>query len=414
MKYRSIGRFLLFFCFLAVLLTLSTPSLSTPTAKARQYTRPVEFDYLSWDVNAFLTKIGQTRMDPWRDLTAVQQHKLVIRYLTLTNQLEVIQAKIQQIYADPAIKDPESAASADLAQQTALQSSLVTITPLAESILQGQVTEILVEEGIARLGDAVPPLLFHTTPLPKALIASPRTSIQQDVDISLLADLTLEQISQLEGQVEAATGESVLVVDVGGIGIYPTMVMRSSNLPWIVDTIAHEWTHNYLTVRPLGLNYDTSPELRTMNETTASISGNEISQKVLQRYYPEFLSKLEDGQKMASIKLPDSTFDFRTEMHTTRVRVDELLAAGKTAEAERYMEERRIVFVEHGYEIRKLNQAYFAFYGAYADSPGGAAGEDPVGPAVRKLRDQSASLADFLRTIGKMNSFEDLQKAIVR
>lgn len=412
MKYRSIGRFLLFFCFLAVLLTISTPSLSTPTEKARQYTRPVEFDYLSWDVNAFLTKIGQTRMDAWRDLTAVQQHQLVIRYLTLTNQLEVIQGEIQQIYADPAIKDPESAARADLAQQTAIQSSLVPLTPLAESILQGQVTEVLVDEGIARLGDAVPPLLFHTTPLPKALIASPRTSIQQDVDISLLADLTLEQISQLEAQVEAATGESVLVVDVGGIGIYPTMVMRSSNLPWIIDTIAHEWTHNYLTIRPLGLNYDTSPELRTMNETTASISGNEISQKVLQRYYPEYLSKLEDGQKLASLRMPDTTFDFRAEMHTTRVHVDELLAAGKTAEAERYMEERRIVFVEHGYEIRKLNQAYFAFYGAYADAPGGAAGEDPVGPAVRKLREQSTSLADFLRTIGKMNSFEDLQKAI--
>ena len=412
MKYRAIGRFLLFFCFLAVLLTISTPSLSTPTEKARQYTRPVEFDYFSWDVNAFLTKIGQAGMNSWQDLTAVQQHQLVIRYLTLTNQLEVIQGKIQQIYADPAIKDPESAARADLAQQTMLQSSLVRLTPLAESILQGQVTEILVEEGIARLGDAVPPLLFHTTPLPKALIASPRTSIQQDVDISLLADLTLEQISQLEGQVEAATGESVLVVDVGGIGIYPTMVMRSSNLPWIVDTIAHEWTHNYLTIRPLGLNYDTSPELRTMNETTASISGNEISQKVLQRYYPEYLSQLEDGQKLASLKMPDNTFDFRAEMHATRVHVDELLAAGKTAEAERYMEERRIVFVDHGYEIRKLNQAYFAFYGAYADTPGGAAGEDPVGPAVRKLREQSASLADFLRTIGKMNSFEDLQKAI--
>jgi hypothetical protein len=188
--------------------------------------------------------------------------------------------------------------------------------------------------------------------------------------------------------------------------------MRSSNLPWIVDTIAHEWTHNYLTIRPLGLNYDTSPELRTMNETTASISGNEISHLVLQRYYPEYLSKLEDGQKLASLKWPDETFDFRAEMHTTRVHVDELLAAGKTTEAEQYMEERRIVFVDHGYEIRKLNQAYFAFYGAYADSPGGAAGEDPVGPAVRKLREQSASLADFLRTIGKMNSFEDLQKAI--
>lgn len=351
-------------------------------------------------------------MNAWQKLTADQQHQLVLRYLILTNELEVIQARIQQIYADPAITDPEAAAQNELTQQKAMQTSLVSLTPLAESILQGQVTDILVEEGIARLGDAVPPLLFHTTPLPKALIASPRTNIQQDVDISLLADLTLDQIELLESQVEKATGESVLVVDVGGIGIYPTMVMRSSNLPWIIDTIAHEWIHNYLTIRPLGLNYDTSPELRTMNETAASIAGNEISRMVLARFYPEYLSKLEDGQKLASLKWPDQTFDFRAEMHTTRVRVDELLAEGKIAEAEQYMEERRIVFLANGYEIRKLNQAYFAFYGAYADAPGGAAGEDPVGPAVRALREQSASLADFLRTIGKMNSFEDLQDVI--
>ena len=188
--------------------------------------------------------------------------------------------------------------------------------------------------------------------------------------------------------------------------------MRSSNLPWIIDTIAHEWTHNYLTIRPLGLNYDTSPELRTMNETTASLAGNEISQKVLARYYPEYLSKLEQGQSLASLVWPDGSFDFRAEMHTTRVHVDELLSVGKIAEAEQYMEERRILFVNHGYEIRKLNQAYFAFYGAYADTPGGAAGEDPVGPAVRALREKSTSLADFLRTIGRMNSFEDLQKTI--
>ena len=45
--------------------------------------------------------------------------------------------------------------------------------------------------------------------------------------------------------------------------------------------------------------------------------------------------------------------------------------------------------------MRKLNQAYFAFYGAYADQPGGAAGEDPVGPAVRALRERSQGLADF-------------------
>jgi hypothetical protein len=44
--------------------------------------------------------------------------------------------------------------------------------------------------------------------------------------------------------------------------------------------------------------------------------------------------------------------------------------------------------------------------------PGGAAGEDPVGPAVRALRAQSASLAEFINRISWMTSFGELQAAI--
>jgi hypothetical protein len=76
------------------------------------------------------------------------------------------------------------------------------------------------------------------------------------------------------------------------------------------------------------------------------------------------------------------------------------------------MESQRQVFWEHGYQIRRLNQAYFAFYGAYADSPGGAAGSDPVGPAVRALRQKSSTLKGFLNQISWMSSFGELQKAI--
>jgi hypothetical protein len=50
-------------------------------------------------------------------------------------------------------------------------------------------------------------------------------------------------------------------------------------------------------------------------------------------------------------------------MAATRIEVDRLLAGGKIQEAEQYMEARRQIFVAHGYQIRKLNQAYFAFYG---------------------------------------------------
>jgi hypothetical protein len=196
------------------------------------------------------------------------------------------------------------------------------------------------------------------------------------------------------------------------------MVMRTTSLEWLADTIAHEWIHNWLSLRPLGMNYDGSAELRTMNETTASIAGGEIASKLLERYYPSLAAKYR--LKATSLSLgpippggwPRPGFDFRIEMHTTRVHVDELLAEGKVEEAETYMETRRQVFWENGYVIRKLNQAYFAFYGAYAESPGGAAGEDPVGPAVRALRAQSESLTDFLKTIASMSSFEELQESI--
>jgi hypothetical protein len=197
--------------------------------------------------------------------------------------------------------------------------------------------------------------------------------------------------------------------------------METTDLRWMLDTIAHEWTHNYLNLRPLGLNYSTTPELRTMNETTASIAGNEIGTYVVQKYYPELLAS-SPSRSLISFNPPHlpspglddpPPFDFRAEMNETRVTADKLLEEGKVEEAEAYMEQRRLVFWQNGYQfIRKLNQAYFAFHGAYADSPGGAAGEDPVGPAVRALREQSDSLADFINTIAWMISFEKLQQTV--
>jgi hypothetical protein len=198
------------------------------------------------------------------------------------------------------------------------------------------------------------------------------------------------------------------------------MVMETTDLRWILDTIAHEWTHNYLTLRPLGINYTTTPELRTMNETTASIAGGEVGTYVLHKHYPELLASSPSPEQVSfnGELLPPGSFqepvpfDFRAEMHETRVTADELLAEGKIEGAEAYMEQRRAVFWENGFLLRKLNQAYFAFHGAYADSPGGAAGQDPVGPAVRALREQSNSLADFINTIAWMTSFDELQEVI--
>lgn len=272
--------------------------------------------------------------------------------------------------------------------------------------------------GLTVGGQPIPPVFYHTTSMPWALIVSPRNEIRQELSINLLPELTIDEHSHLEDQVDQALDMSSLVVGIGGVGTYPTMVSHTTSLNWLTEVIAHEWTHNYLTLRPLGINYMTGPELRTMNETAASIAGKEMGLALLERFYPEFvpIPPPPDESLDESTELPSQpqapVFDFRNEMRITRENVDAMLEGGKIEEAEAYMESRREFFWENGYQIRKLNQAYFAFYGAYADVPGGAAGEDPVGEAVRTLRDQSPSLAAFLNRISWMSSFDQLQEAI--
>ncbi len=412
MIWRQLTRLFIPLLIAAVLLTSSVILMDDPVDQARLFTADIEYDYIAWLANAAGEKAAQTQLNPVQRLPIDQQSQVVVRYFDLVRDLEVIQARVELVYADPGISDPELEAAQLLAQQHTLERLLDGLSPLVESILQHQVARVMVDEGIGFLAQPQPPVLFHSSPLPKALIVSPRDTIEQEVNISLLADLSLEEITRLERKVAEYMDSSTLVVDVGGIGVYPTMVQRSSSIEWTLDTIAHEWTHNYLTLHPLGWNYETTPELRTMNETTASIVGTEISLEVMQRYYPDYYASVSKVPKAVLKDAASSAFDFRKEMHTTRVKVDELLAQGRVEEAEMYMEQRRIMFVENGYMIRKLNQAYFAFHGAYADQPGGAAGEDPVGPAVRSLRAKAGSLADFLRRIAWMNSFTDLQKVL--
>ena len=95
----------------------------------------------------------------------------------------------------------------------------------------------------------------------------------------------------------------------------------------------------------------------------------------------------------------------------TRKRVDELLAEGRIEEAEAYMEERRLLFVENGSNIRKLNQAYFAFHGTYAESPTSVS---PIGDQLHTFRDLSPDLATFIREVSQVSSYDDFLKKLAR
>ncbi len=378
--------------------------------RIRAFSRDQEFDYVSWTLNAFGTKFGQAALDTTEVLSPGEQRQIVLGYLDLVNRINQLRGRLNDIYADPEIKSPEVASILVREQIADLEIQGERLGPIVESIIQAQISETVADLGLTLGGQPLPPVLYHSTSLPTALIVSPRDKIRQDHNISLQPNINVDERTILEDKVDSALDVSSLIVDVGGIGVYPTMVVETSNLNYLTEVVAHEWVHNFLTLRPLGLNYYSSPELRTMNETAASIAGVEIGRAVMERYYPELLPPPEEEVQPDEPAEPPE-FDFREEMRLTRETVDQLLAEGEIEQAEEYMEGRRKVFWENGYRLRKLNQAYFAFHGAYADEPGGAAGDDPIGEAVRRLFSESPTLAAFLRKIAWMTSYEDLLEA---
>jgi hypothetical protein len=97
-------------------------------------------------------------------------------------------------------------------------------------------------------------------------------------------------------------------------------------------------------------------------------------------------------------------------MRQTRITVDQLLALGEVEEAERYMELRRQHFVENGYPIRVLNQAYFAFHGSYGT---GAASTSPLGPNLERLRKLTPNLLTFLQAVRSLQTPADVENVLL-
>ena len=73
------------------------------------------------------------------------------------------------------------------------------------------------------------------------------------------------------------------------------------------------------------------------------------------------------------------------------------------------MEQKRQYLASMGHYIGKLNQAYFAWHGTYADRPTSIS---PIGLELKQLRSQSTSLKDFLNKIAVITSHQELRAII--
>ena len=372
------------------------------------------WDFVGWELGNISQKLRSQLSQPLRNLDASEQARLVRDYFERARQASGLAWELDELYAQPA---PGQPAADPLRQQqakaqlTVLHEQQALVRPAVEQAIERQVAAVLAEQEIGAGRPAFPPVWFTFTEPPRKLVASPRERIATEYYAMLQPELPADERERIESTILDERGLSAYVTEIGGLGAYPTIVIDQAPLPWVLSTVAHEWVHNYLTLFPLGFNYGASTELTILNETVADIAGDELGAAVLQAFYPELVRDFPGKDEPAPPPARSSVqpFDFRQEMRHTREVVDQFLAVGRVEDAEEYMQIRRLLFEENGYSIRKLNQAYFAFHGAYGTT---AAATSPIGPKLQQLRALTPDLRTFLETVRWFTTETDLDAAL--
>ena len=390
----------------------SSPPESGLLVQVDRVTSPYRFDFVNWESEAVGSEIWRRLKPPVLPDEGVERRTLVDTFLQQEGQRQALERDIDQLYATCPNSNPIACSSKEQQQAESLLQALAQVeadqrelVPLVETILSQQVESILREEGFTVADQAFPPVAFRLIDPPTALILSPRDRIEKQHFVGLQPGLSNDHRAAIETRLDQRGDVSSYVTDVGGLGSYPTMVINHGWLPSLIEIVAHEWVHNYFYTFPSNVawGYQTFPRLTTINETTASIVGEEISRKVIMAFYPDWVDKLppldQSGQPA-----PGEPSEFDLAMRRIRLHVDQLLAKGKIDEAEAYMEAERLKLVQKGHNLRRLNQAYFAFHGSYATSP---ASVDPTGAQLRQLRVASPSLKAFLDRVAWLNSYDE-------
>jgi hypothetical protein len=369
------------------------------------------YDALRWEARTLPDALLQS-LTPWRQPepgSEVSSARVDEYFQTARLTAKAYQDLRRIAASDPAFAN-RAAVEAGLAEQEAARAR---IAPDAVAVLQSQLEEAIIAKrlgpslpGGLALSVAWPPVRFVLEPPPRVLVVSPRDRIQLERQIPLRPEMTLADAEGLESEVEVM-GFSALVEELGGFASYPAAIPFGYSLQTTLTLAAHEWVHHYLVFRPLGWVYDDSPRLHAANETLADMVGQELAQEVLQRYYSR---AAEPSAGTTPTRTADPTrLDFGAFMRVTRMEVDALLEAGRVREAEDYMELQRQALLAHGYSLRRLNQAYFAFHGTYATGP---VSVDPLGPSLRALRERSGDLRTFLLAVSGVNSDEGLRSLL--
>jgi hypothetical protein len=383
----------------AILLTIVLATATASLFAARAVPLPDgddDYNAPGFVVRHVWVKFAAVVVSPFQDdLSAAEEDTRVARYFELSDLIEFNERVAGDLTTDRMLAaEARGRAEAYRDERQEIENSV-------ERILEGRLTDAIKEAGLTRrMGAEVvwPPVSIEFEEAPSVLVTSPRAVIEKDTESLLRGDLPIGRVLRIEDEAEADGETSALVIRVGAIATYPAIVPPRSDYRATLETIAHEWMHHYLFFTPLGRDYFAGGDLTTLNETLANIAGRELAC---------IIAPCDAVARAGASRTQE--FDFTAEMRGLRREVEALLAAGRIEEAEARMEEKRSEFVEHGYYIRRINQAYFAFHGSYADSPGSI---DPIGPKLDELRRESPSFEAFVETAREFESQADLDEAL--
>lgn len=330
------------------------------------------FDFVAWEAQAgpgwLLHRLGA----PWRDDQTPEE--ALARYFALADR------------SGPEARALENAAEAEV---------------------ERRVTVVLAEQGLRWPGPGVlPPVDIELGASPRILVLSPRARIERLAAEPLRPDLDRDAVRAIEAREEASGSQSALVVPSGGIATFPAIVAAGDDYRGTVQAAAHEWLHHYLTLYPLGRSYFRGPEQQTLNETVADIGGDAIAALVFARF-PDPPARTSTATPTPAAATPAPRVDVTAALRDLRLEVDGLLARGEVEAAERRMEEARASLAARGVGIRRINQAYFAWYGTYAARPESV---DPLGAQLRALLQRSGSVRGFMEQVRDARSREDVTR----
>ena len=345
---------------------------------------------------------------PWSNTSGAARKADLDRYIKLVGELRTARGELERVSADSTRAGLDAAAKQ--AEVDRLVKERDRLRNSVEEYLESLLGGVVDRQGLGAGFLTWPPVDFRQDQPPHVLITSPRHRIEREDTVLIRPETAVANMERIENRLMEQHNLSALVEATGGLSTYPTVVPSSYDLLSLLEVAAHEWLHSHLFFHPLGQHYWDSGDMTRLNETLADMAGRELGGMV----YEEITGKPapEAGPpRDASATSPAKAgeFDFFSFMRETRQRADELLKAGDVEGAEGYMEGRRISLNSHGYAVRKINQAYFAFHGSYGESPSSVS---PIAREIYELRRLSGSPGELVRTMRGISTYVQFREVL--